>query len=114
LDMGEPVKILDLATRMVHLSGMKEYHDGKSDDGDIEIKFTGLRSGEKLYEELLIGENVQGTSHQKIMTACEEKLSWQEMEKILKEFDTCCHSFDTNCITRLLIEAPTGYRPKSI
>jgi FlaA1/EpsC-like NDP-sugar epimerase len=112
LDMGEPVKIVDLAKRMIHLMGMKEFYDGRSDDGDIEIKFTGLRPGEKLYEELLIGENVEGTSHQKIMTACEDKLSWQEMEQLLKELDNCCHSFDVECIKRLLLEAPTGYAPQ--
>ena len=111
LDMGEPVKIVDLAKRMIHLMGMKEFYDGNSDDGDIEIKFTGLRPGEKLYEELLIGDNVEGTSHQKIMTACEDKLSWKEMEKLLKELDMCCHSFDVECIKRLLLEAPTGYSP---
>ncbi|MGG5574118.1 polysaccharide biosynthesis protein [Vibrio diazotrophicus] len=110
LDMGEPVKIVDLAKRMIHLMGMKEFYDGNSDDGDIEIKFTGLRPGEKLYEELLIGDNVEGTSHQKIMTASEEKLSWEEMEKLLKELDMCCHSFDVECIKRLLLEAPTGYQ----
>lgn len=109
LDMGESVKIVDLALRMIHLMGMKEFYDGKSDEGDIEIKFTGLRPGEKLYEELLIGENVQGTNHQKIMTACEEKLSWEKMKKLLKELDICCHSFDIECIRRLLLEAPTGY-----
>ncbi|MCZ4374011.1 nucleoside-diphosphate sugar epimerase/dehydratase [Vibrio diazotrophicus] len=112
LDMGEPVKIVDLAKRMIHLMGMKEFYDGNSDDGDIEIKFTGLRPGEKLYEELLIGDNVEGTSHQKIMTASEDKLSWEEMEKLLKELDTCCHSFDVDCIKRLLLEAPTGYSPQ--
>lgn len=109
LDMGEPVKIVDLAKRMIHLMGMKEFYDGKSDEGDIEIKFTGLRPGEKLYEELLIGENVQGTSHQKIMTACEEKLSWQEMDSLIEELDICCHSFDVECIKRLMLTAPTGY-----
>ena len=112
LDMGEPVRIVDLAKRMIHLMGMKEFYDGNSDDGDIEIKFTGLRPGEKLYEELLIGDNVEGTSHQKIMTACEDKLSWKEMEKLLKELDMCCHSFDVECIKRLLTEAPTGYSPR--
>ncbi|MBD0787970.1 polysaccharide biosynthesis protein [Vibrio sp. Y2-5] len=110
LDMGEPVKIVDLAKRMIHLMGMKEFYDGNSEDGDIEIKFTGLRPGEKLYEELLIGDNVEGTSHQKIMTASEDKLSWEEMEKLLKELDMCCHSFDVECIKRLLLEAPTGYQ----
>ena len=113
LDMGEPVKIVDLAKRMIHLMGMKEYFDGNSDDGDIEIKFTGLRPGEKLYEELLIGENVVGTSHQKIMTACEDKLSWKEMEPLLQKLDACCHNFDVKCIKRILLDAPTGYAPKS-
>jgi FlaA1/EpsC-like NDP-sugar epimerase len=112
LDMGEPVKIIDLAKRMIHLSGMKEYLDGKSDDGDIEIQFTGLRPGEKLYEELLIGENVEGTSHQKIMTAREDKLGWNEMDLLLSQLDICCHEFDVECIKRILLEAPTGYNPQ--
>ena len=107
LDMGEPVKILDLAKRMVHLMGMKE--SSGSDEGDIEIKFTGLRPGEKLYEELLIGDNVEGTSHEKIMTAMENKLSWPEMKILLDELDECCHDFNVNCIKRILINAPTGY-----
>ncbi|WP_068711499.1 polysaccharide biosynthesis protein [Vibrio tritonius] len=109
LDMGEPVKILDLAKRMIHLMGMQEYYDGKSDEGDIEIRFSGLRPGEKLYEELLIGENVEGTSHKKIMTACEEKLSWEQMNNLLIELDDCCHNFDVNCAIRILKDAPTGY-----
>ncbi|MBL4280050.1 polysaccharide biosynthesis protein [Vibrio fluvialis] len=112
LDMGEPVRITELAKRMIHLMGMKEFYDGKSDDGDIEIKFTGLRPGEKLYEELLIGENVQGTSHQKIMTACEEKLNWTEMEILLAQLDVCCHDFDVDCIKQILLDAPTGYAPQ--
>lgn len=111
LDMGEPVKIVDLAKRMIHLMGMKEFYDGNSEDGDIEIKFTGLRPGEKLYEELLIGDNVEGSGHKKIMTAREESLSWPEMESLLNQLDTCCHSFDIECIKRLLLEYPTGYNP---
>ncbi|MFV0447976.1 MAG: polysaccharide biosynthesis protein [Vibrio sp.] len=111
LDMGEPVKIVDLALRMVHLMGMKEFYDGKSDDGDIEIKFTGLRPGEKLYEELLIGENVQGTSHQKIMTACEEKLNREEMEQLLEELDSSCHQYDIESIQQAILNAPAGYKP---
>ena len=109
LDMGEPVKILDLAKRMIHLMGLKEHSEGNVEEGDIEIKFTGLRPGEKLYEELLIGDNVEGTGHQKIMTASEEKLSWDEMEKLLSELDGCCHNFDVECIKRILLSAPTGY-----
>ncbi|MZI95809.1 NAD-dependent epimerase/dehydratase family protein [Vibrio sp. CAIM 722] len=114
LDMGEPVKIHDLACRMIRLMGMKEYYDGKSDDGDIEIQFTGLRPGEKLYEELLIGDNVEGTSHKKIMTASEEKLSWNDMNNLLLELDECCHSFDVNYAIQILSDAPTGYQPISI
>ncbi|MFA0646915.1 polysaccharide biosynthesis protein [Vibrio cyclitrophicus] len=109
LDMGEPIKILDLAKRMVHLMGMKEKIGSSSDEGDIEIKFTGLRPGEKLYEELLIGDNVEGTSHEKIMTAQESKLSWSEMQVLLNELDECCHDFNVECIRRILLEAPTGF-----
>lgn len=111
LDMGEPIKILDLAKRMVHLMGMKENTKDCNDEGDIEIRFTGLRPGEKLYEELLIGENVEGTSHKKIMTAKESKLDWPEMEVLLKELDECCHDFNVECIKRILLDAPTGYKP---
>ncbi|MFL7866135.1 polysaccharide biosynthesis protein [Vibrio cincinnatiensis] len=111
LDMGEPVKIVDLAKRMIRLMGMKEFYDGKNIDGDIEIKFTGLRPGEKLYEELLVGEHVEGTSHQKIMTACEEKLSWSEMEQLLEELDSRCHQYDIEGIQQAILSAPTGYKP---
>ncbi|MCL4131722.1 UNVERIFIED_CONTAM: hypothetical protein GTU68_059871 [Idotea baltica] len=113
LDMGEPVKILDLAKRMIHLMGMKQHinENGEKEVGDIEIKYTGLRPGEKLYEELLIGENVEGTSHQKIMTAQEDKLSWEEMNELLKQLDVCCHNFDVESIRRILLDAPTGYKP---
>ncbi|MCZ4294814.1 polysaccharide biosynthesis protein [Vibrio sinaloensis] len=110
LDMGEPVKILDLAKRMIHLMGLKEHSEGNVEEGDIEIKFTGLRPGEKLYEELLIGDNVQGTGHQKIMTASEDKLDWKDMELLLDELDKCCHDFDANSIRRILLDAPTGYK----
>lgn len=111
LDMGEPVKIHDLAKRMIHLMGMKEFTQGSSEEGDIEIKFTGLRPGEKLYEELLIGENVEGTGHQKIMTAKEEKLSWKDMEILLSDLDKYCHNFDIGQIKATLLSSPTGYKP---
>ncbi|MEZ9576833.1 MULTISPECIES: polysaccharide biosynthesis protein [unclassified Vibrio] len=111
LDMGEPVKILDLAKRMIHLMGMKENIKGNTQEGDIEIRFTGLRPGEKLYEELLIGENVEGTRHEKIMTARESKLDWPEMLVLLNELDLCCHDFNVKCIKKILLEAPTGYSP---
>lgn len=114
LDMGEPVKILDLARRMIHLMGMKEYIEGSGEEGDIAIKFTGLRPGEKLYEELLISENVEGTCHPKIMTALEERLSWREMAKLLKELDEGCHDFDVARIQKIIMQAPTGYKPKTL
>lgn len=113
LDMGEPVKILDLAKRMIHLMGMREHIEGVAAAGDIEIRFTGLRPGEKLFEELLIGDNVEGTSHQKIMTAQEDKLSWKEMSELVNQLDICCHHFDVECIRRILLEAPTGYNPNN-
>jgi len=112
LDMGEPVKILDLAKRMIHLMGMQENIEGDAQEGDISIKFTGLRPGEKLYEELLIGDNVEGSGHKKIMTAREQMLSWSEMQPLLNQLDTCCHNFDEECIIRILLDAPTGYKPQ--
>ncbi|MEF1217651.1 nucleoside-diphosphate sugar epimerase/dehydratase [Photobacterium damselae] len=108
LDMGEPVKILDLAHRMIHLMGFSEKTE-LNQDGDIEIKFTGLRPGEKLYEELLIGSNVEGSTHPKIMTAKEDKLSWDEMEALLKRLDDCCHRFDDECVIDIIKNSPTGY-----
>ncbi|NBI51611.1 polysaccharide biosynthesis protein [Photobacterium alginatilyticum] len=108
LDMGDSVKILDLAKRMIHLMGMSEKIDVDC-DGDIEIKFTGLRPGEKLYEELLIGENVAGTSHPKIMTALEDYLTWKEMEIVLNKLDKFCHEFNIEAVRDILISTPTGY-----
>ncbi|OIN25458.1 nucleoside-diphosphate sugar epimerase/dehydratase [Vibrio barjaei] len=111
LDMGEPVRILDLAKRMIHLMGMREHIDECGQEGDITIKFTGLRPGEKLYEELLIGDNVEGSGHKKIMMAKEEMLTWTHMEPLLLELDTYCHNFDEECIIRILLDAPTGFTP---
>ncbi|EPX8669810.1 polysaccharide biosynthesis protein, partial [Shigella sonnei] len=82
LDMGDPVKIYDLAKRMIRLSGLS-VRDDKNPDGDIAIEVTGLRPGEKLYEELLIGDSVQGTSHPRIMTANEVMLPWQDLSLLL-------------------------------
>ncbi|EIY7626402.1 polysaccharide biosynthesis protein, partial [Shigella sonnei] len=93
LDMGDPVKIYDLAKRMIRLSGLS-VRDDKNPDGDIAIEVTGLRPGEKLYEELLIGDSVQGTSHPRIMTANEVMLPWQDLSLLLKELDQACHDFD--------------------
>ncbi|EOU4466305.1 polysaccharide biosynthesis protein, partial [Shigella sonnei] len=100
LDMGDPVKIYDLAKRMIRLSGLS-VRDDKNPDGDIAIEVTGLRPGEKLYEELLIGDSVQGTSHPRIMTANEVMLPWQDLSLLLKELDQACHDFDHERIRSL-------------
>ncbi|MCH2256947.1 MAG: polysaccharide biosynthesis protein [Alteromonas sp.] len=110
LDMGEPVRIKDLATKMIHLSGYS-VKDDKFPEGDIEVVCTGLRPGEKLYEELLIGNNVEGTTHERIMTAHENKLTWSELEKILNALDEACHNFEHERIREVLLKAPTGFAP---
>ena len=80
LDMGEPVKIADLARKMIHLMGLEERTENNP-AGDVEVTFTGLRPGEKLYEELLIGDDPQGTSHPRIMMAREVSLNWEQVEE---------------------------------
>ncbi|WP_286875352.1 polysaccharide biosynthesis protein, partial [Marinimicrobium sp. UBA4509] len=109
LDMGEPVKIVDLATRMIHLSGL-EIKDEDRPNGDIEIEFTGLRPGEKLYEELLIGSNVSGTQHPGILRAEEHHLSWEETKNLLDDLDVACHAYQCDRVKQLLVEAPTDYK----
>ena len=110
LDMGDSVRIYDLATRMVKLSGLT-IKDESNPDGDIEISITGLRPGEKLYEELLIGEQVLATTHPRIMTAHEDMLSWQELEVYLKQMDEACNNFEHDKIRELLLKIPTGFQP---
>lgn len=110
LDMGEPVKITDLAENLIHLSGL-EVKSEANPHGDIEIQYTGLRPGEKLYEELLIGEEVKETAHERIMTAIEISLNHEEYEQLLSEFDQACHDFDHQRIRELLINSPTGFNP---
>ncbi|MBQ4849191.1 nucleoside-diphosphate sugar epimerase/dehydratase [Pseudoalteromonas sp. MMG012] len=110
LDMGESVKIKDLATKMVHLSGLEVQSD-TNPHGDIEIKCTGLRPGEKLYEELLIGDNVELTDHERIMTAKEVMLPIAELTVFLDAMDIACHNFDHETIRQLLLDAPTGFNP---
>ncbi|EGR0111089.1 polysaccharide biosynthesis protein [Vibrio vulnificus] len=110
LDMGEPVKIVDLAKNLIQLSGL-EVKSSDNPNGDIEIKFTGLRPGEKLYEELLIGDNVEGTDHERIMTANEQFLPLEEFNQILNNLDRACHEFDHETIRQILLETPTGFNP---
>ncbi|WP_439531288.1 polysaccharide biosynthesis protein [Marinobacter adhaerens] len=110
LDMGEPVKIADLARKMVHLMGLVEKTDDRP-DGDVEIVFSGLRPGEKLYEELLIGDNPQGTAHPRIMMAREASMPWEEVEQTLNGLIRASHEFDCQGIVDILKNAPTGFAP---
>ncbi len=110
LDMGDPVKIKDLATKMVRLSGFEVKSD-TNPHGDVEIKCTGLRPGEKLYEELLIGDNVGETTHERIMTASEVMLPLAELNVFIEALDIACHNFDHESIRQLLLDAPTGFNP---
>ena len=110
LDMGEPVKIVDLAENLIRLSGL-EVKSSEYPDGDIEIQFTGLRPGEKLFEELLIGDNVRETQHQRIMSANERFLPLNEFVGVMDKLDKACHEFDHERIRELLVEAPTDFQP---
>lgn len=111
LDMGDPVKIVDLAKRMVHLSGM-EVKTEQTPEGTIEIQHVGLRPGEKLYEELLIGENVEGTEHPLIMRAQEAEIAWPQLEALLNEMRTACDQFDHEAVRAILLRAVAEYAPQ--
>ena len=111
LDMGEPVQISELAKRMIQLSGMS-VRDEENPEGDIEIRFAGLRPGEKLYEELLIGDNVSGTQHPLILQADEDKLSWKELSRLLDGLEAASQTFDYESVRRLLQEAVPDYSPQ--
>lgn len=108
LDMGEPVKITSLARKMIHLSGLSEKHE-QNPNGDIEIEYSGLRPGEKLYEELLVGDNVEGTEHPRIMTANEVYLKWPETHNLLNRLDKACHEFHVDDVIELLLKAPAAF-----
>ncbi|MGI9287312.1 MAG: polysaccharide biosynthesis protein [Pseudomonadales bacterium] len=109
LEMGEPVRILDLAKRMVRLMG-REVKDENQPYGDIEIKVTGLRPGEKLYEELLFGDNVTGTGHPMIMRAEEEYPPYAVVEDFLQELEAACSRFDCEGIRTILLELVNGFQ----
>jgi len=112
LDMGEPVKIVDLAKSMIHLSG-HDVLDENSANGGIQIKYTGLRPGEKLYEELLIGDNALGTDHPKIMRAEESELPYETVIKFLHSLEANCRKFDSEKVVGLLKQAVLEYNPQS-
>ncbi|SDF91405.1 NDP-sugar epimerase, includes UDP-GlcNAc-inverting 4,6-dehydratase FlaA1 and capsular polysaccharide biosynthesis protein EpsC [Pseudomonas thivervalensis] len=111
LDMGEPVKIAELAEKMVHLSGLNVCSE-KNVHGDIAIEFTGLRPGEKLYEELLIGDNVVATQHPMIMSANEDHLPWEQLKARLDELMAAVAKDEYSRVRMLLRETVSGYTPE--
>jgi FlaA1/EpsC-like NDP-sugar epimerase len=110
LDMGEPVKILDLAKRLVGLSGL-ELKDKANPNGEIEIVFTGLRPGEKLYEELLIGNNVSRTKHNKVLRAEEDYLTTAELDSFLELIKQEEKNNDVAALKKILKKAIPGFVP---
>ena len=111
LDMGEPIKILELARRLISLSGL-DVKDENNPNGDIEIKFTGLRPGEKLYEELLIGDSVSKTEHVRILKAKEDYLPYEDIEKYLDVIKKAEEDGDTALLKTILTEAISGFTPE--
>ncbi len=113
LDMGQPVKIMDMARRMVELSGMT-VRDEANPEGEIEIKVTGLRPGEKLYEELLIGDNPTPTDHPRIMKAHEDFLDWPALDAQLQILRRAADAQDVGAIKAVLQGCVHGYVPQTI
>lgn len=115
LDMGEPVKIVDLAESLIRLHGLKPYFDVSEDPdapgGDIAISFVGMRPGEKLYEEVLIGNDPRPTEHARIMTAREVCLDAASLHPFLARLDKACKVYDAAEIRNILLEAPTEFQP---
>jgi FlaA1/EpsC-like NDP-sugar epimerase len=112
LDMGEPVKIIDLARRMIELSGFS-VRDRDNPEGDIEIEITGLRPGEKLYEELLIGSNAEPTVHPRIMFEREVYIPWHELEHKLDDLNYVLSNNDVHEMREILQKLVHGYNPES-
>jgi FlaA1/EpsC-like NDP-sugar epimerase len=112
LDMGEPVRIADLAKRMVELSGLT-IKDEENPNGDIEVEVIGLRPGEKLYEELLIGENPEKTFHPRIMRARENYLDWDYLESKLVSLECALEVNNVIAIRSMMLEFVEGYAPNA-
>jgi FlaA1/EpsC-like NDP-sugar epimerase len=112
LNMGEPMRIVELAKHLIRLYGF-DVKDELNPDGDIELRFTGLRPGEKLFEELLIGENALPTDHPMILRAQEEVVPAERVEKLLRLFETAVDTLDYTAIRRLLLESVRGYTPQN-
>ena len=112
LDMGQPVRIVDLARRMIGLAGCT-VRDATNPNGDLEIQFTGLRPGEKLYEELLIGNDVTGTEHPMIMRAVEHHLPWAQLEPLLTQLDATARNGDCAGLLATLKTLVVEYVPSA-
>lgn len=112
LDMGEPVRIIDLARRMIALSGLT-IKDEERIDGDIEIKVTGLRPGEKLYEELLLGNDPKPTSHPRIMKANDDFISWEDLQESLDTLEMALQVNDVAAIRLIMTKIVSGYTPQN-
>ena len=110
LDMGKPIRIADLARRMVKLAGLS-VRDDQNPEGDIEIRFTGLRPAEKLFEELLIGSNVSGTEHPMILRAMEHSLPWEQVQELLRNLLVAMQQFDVRAARDLLLAGVSEYHP---
>jgi FlaA1/EpsC-like NDP-sugar epimerase len=110
LDMGSPVKIIDLAARMAQLSGFS-VRDESHPEGDIEIKITGLRPGEKLYEELLIGDNPEATAHERIMKAREDFVAWPQLTLVLADMRQAAIANNGVKMRAILMQLVQGYSP---
>ena len=111
LDMGEPVLILDLAEKLIRFSGM-EIKSEQNPTGDIEIIFTGLRSGEKLFEELLIGDNVDTTEHRQIYRADEDFINWDKLDEYLDMLREAESSSDHKELRSIFKQTVSGYKPE--
>ena len=112
LNMGKPIRIVDLAKKMIRLSGLK-VKDKDNIDGDIEIKYTGLRPGEKLYEELIIGNKTSATSHPMITCAEEKFLTWAELKTIINSLNTAIINCEQKIINKLLTQVVPEFTPKN-
>lgn len=113
LDMGEPVKIVDLAYKMTHLMGLT-IKDKENEHGDIAITYSGLRPGEKLYEELLIDDHAKQTFHERILTANEHFIPWDDVMTILEHLTQAMSNEDVKQIRQILLNAPLGYNPSPV
>jgi FlaA1/EpsC-like NDP-sugar epimerase len=114
LDMGDPIKVVDLACRMVRLAGLRPYLTDAIIPGDIEIKFSGLREGEKLHEELLIGDTANPTRHPRIMSEAAVAPDWAAMEALLSRIEASCKAGDASGVVKLLADEAIGYDPDAL